>query len=245
MKKAVDHIFEHAEQFDRYSEPQLNEMFAITDHFYRSVVEQAFYASQDEKKSQRGKKRLAKEPPKNSLKVLAQVFEDKREWPKMMRRSKKLTERLRKDYLQKLKRKFKEVMPRVNSGEISPDEAKSQMMDTWHASKARVETIFRTETTNYFAQTQVKFFEEDDEIIGFLFDSIRDTSRTEICRSRHGLVYKPNTAELHENTPALHYNCRSHLIALANTPENRKMVNDPSRDPANKKVEPLPPGWRK
>jgi SPP1 gp7 family putative phage head morphogenesis protein len=148
-------------------------------------------------------------------------------------------------YLRKLGKKFQSILPKLDTNEMTPQEAKTELLEAWDASKSRVELIFRTETTTYFGKTQVAFFNGEPDIIGFLFDSIRDRSRTAWCKTRHGLVYRPNTKLLTENTPSCHWNCRSHLIPLADTPENRKMLEDPNRDPELKKVEPLPPGWRK
>lgn len=244
MKKAVAAIIEHYVATGNYAAPSLSGMFQVSENFYREVSINGFDSARDEKEEAKGKKRLAKKRT-NKIAFLENVFRDKREWPRAMKRSKKLTERLRDQYLEKLGKRFEEILPALKAGEITPDDAKSHMMKAWKASKSRVETIFRTETTNYFGKAQVSFFEGDPEIIGFLFDSVYDTSRTEICKSRHGLVYRPGTALLHQNTPALHFNCRSHLIALANTPHNRKLLEDPDRDPANRKVVPLPPGWRK
>lgn len=234
-----------------YFPPTLNVMFSVSENFYRSVITAAFHSAQDEKHAQTEKRRVrmarAKGPVgiPRTFRELEKVFRDRRYWPKIMKRSEILTERLRKQYLAKLKKKFDKLGPKLKDGEITPDEIRGSMRDTWHASKPRVETIFRTETTNYFGRTQVAFFKGDPEIIGFLFDSVRDTSRTEICRSRHGLVYRSDSKLLTENTPGLHWNCRSHLIALANTPHNRILVDDPQRDPSRRSVAPLPPGWRK
>lgn len=249
MYKAVDFIVDQGFQTHQFHAPSLNDMNAVADNFYRGVVEQAYHSAEDEKKAQKGRKRLAasRDPlglPKD-LRSLEQVFRDKRYWPKIMKRSSAVVDRLRKAYLQKLRRKFKDLLPQIRAGELSTEEAKTRMRNVWDASKSRVETIFRTETTTYFGKTQTAFFANDDEILGFMFDSIRDTSRTEICRSRHGLIYRPGTKLLKENTPACHYNCRSHLIALANTPHNRKLLADPDRDPERRKVVPLPTGWRK
>lgn len=254
MAKAVDEIYAHYQARGEFVAPTLNGMFAVSESFYRKVVEQSYYAAQDEKNAQLGKKKLAKAPPKipaftaiarASLPGMEKVFRDKRLWPKIMKRSEMLTNRLRRQYTLKLRRKFNDIIPALRAGELSPKDAKDHLMKAWKASESRVETIFRTETTNYFGRTQVAFFEDDEDIIGFLFDSIRDKARTPICRTRHGLVYKPGTKELRENTPSLHWNCRSHLIALANTPSNRKLVADPQRDPTKKTVAPLPSGWRK
>lgn len=249
MSKAVDYILEHAKTGE-FKAPSLNEMFAVSEGFYRDVVTQSYHASEAERRAQGGKRRLASinNPKIPKLKALESLFRDRRFWPSLMKRSAKLTERLRKAYLQKLRRKFKDLLPQILANDVTPENAKKRMMGAWEASKSRVETIFRTETTKYFGETQTAYFKDDPAIIGFMFDSIRDGSRTKICSSRHGLIYRPGTSGksgLAYNTPALHWNCRSHLIALANTAYNRKMLEDPARDPENKAVAPLPPGWKK
>lgn len=248
MGEAIDYILEHFYKTGRYLEPSLAKMDQVSETFYRSVVTIAFHTASDEKKGAQGKKKLSSALPlglPRTLKGMEKIFRDKRSWPVIMKRSKILTDRLRKQYLQKLQRKFKALLPRIQANAITPLEAKKAMMNTWDASKSRVELIFRTETTTYFSKTQTAFFSGDPEIIGFLFDSVRDTSRTVWCQDRHGLVFRPGTKELRENTPACHWNCRSHLIPLANTSYNRTLLEDPRRDPSNRKIAPLPPGWRK
>jgi len=248
MELAVDWVLTEYQANGRYKDPELQDMGKIMEDFYRSVIESAFHSCDEEMRiERRGRKRLAKLPmglPKD-LRSLEQVFRDKRYWPRIMKRSEVLTDRMRRQYKQKLRRKFGELMPLIRDGEVTMKEAKDMMMSSWQASKSRVETVFRTETTNYFGRTQTAYYEDNPEIIGFLFDSVRDSSRTPICRSRHGLVYRPGTRLLAENTPACHWNCRSHLIPLVNIPRNIKMLEDPQRDPSKRKVVSLPKGWKK
>lgn len=246
---SVDYIFEHYDKTGRYVEPPLSGMESVGEAFYRKVISEAFHDAKDQKSVQGGRKKLAQLPvglPK-SLRSLEEVFRDRQYWPRIMKRNKVLMERLRKSYWQKLKRKFRELVPRLLSGEISSEDAKSRMIHDWAATKPRVETIFRTETTNYFGKTQVAYFSGDPDILGFLFDSVKDNARTDVCRTRHGLIYRPDFSgknSIAYNTPALHYNCRSHLIPLANTAANRKMIADPTRNPSRVSVAPLPSGWR-
>lgn len=252
MKKAVAAIVDHGLNTGTFHEPAMHEMFNVSERFYRSVIQSAFESCEAEKRAQKGKRHLAAGNlptgiPK-TLRELEKVFRNKQYWPKIMKRSIGLTESLRTSYLRKLRRKFNELLPEIMAGRVSPEEAKKRMMSAWEASKSRVETIFRTETTKYFGKTQVAFFNGDPEIIGFIFDSVPDRDRTDICKSRHGLIYRPGTTGktgLDYNTPALHWNCRSHLIALANTPYNRKLLSDPQRDPKRKSVTPLPTRWRR
>jgi SPP1 gp7 family putative phage head morphogenesis protein len=243
MKKAVSYVIDMAATTGKFHEPDLSAMFTVGESFYKDVLHHAINDSENERKVQKGKKNLAAPRLPTSLKGLEFVFRDKRFWPRILKRNKLLVENLRKAYLKKLRRKFTELMPRILDNEINVNDAKKQMMQAWDASKSRVTTIFRTETTNYFAKTQVKYFEGDHAIIGFLFDSVRDKSRTKICTARHGLIFRPGTQLLTKNTPALHWNCRSHLIALANTPYNRRLLEDKNRDPSGKSLPPPPPGW--
>lgn len=249
MHKAVGHILEGFEKTGHYLEPSLMDMFGVSENFYRDVTIAAFHSCQEEAGHSVRVKHLS--APRAAIGIpkrfrkLETALDDRRYWGKTMKRSKALTDRLRKQYQRKLRVQFEKLMPLILDGEISPEEAKKRMVEVWRTSESRVETIFRTETTNYFGKASVNFFEDSPDIIGFLFDSIRDSARTEICRSRHGLVYRPGSELLRKNTPSLHFNCRSNLIALANTPDNRRLLEDPARDPSKRKVADLPSGWRK
>lgn len=247
LVRAIDSIVDDFEKTGKYAEPALGSMDTVSEQFYRSVLKAAAVSVEGGRSKPPGMKRLMGAPPKmpKSVASLNSLFRNKRYWARVMKRAKALSSSLRKQYLRRLRFQFGKILPLIESGELAIGDVKKKMMTAWETTKPRVETIFRTETTNYFAQTQVAFFDGDDDIIGFLFDSVKDQARTEICRSRHGLVYKPGTKALRENTPACHYNCRSHLIALANTAFNRKLVGDRSRDPALVSVVPLPRGWRK
>lgn len=243
----IDYIFYFYERMQEYRTPSFNRLYAATEKFYRDVVTAAFHSAQGEKKDLEPVKRLAKAVPKlpRNFDRLDKLFKNRRYWSSILNRSERLTTSLRRQYLMRLRKQFDKLLPEITSGEISVDQAKKAMKEAWNASKPRVETIFRTETTNYFAKTSVAMFEDDDEIIGFLFDSVGDAARTQICKSRHGLIYRPGSRLLRENTPSCHFNCRSHLVALANNSFNRRLLNEPSRDPAKRSVVPLPRGWRK
>jgi len=246
MLAAAEEIISNWNETKRYKAPDLSGMAKVSEGFYYDLLTEAVRTCKEEGQKTDPRKRLAKDPlglPR-TLRSMAQIFRNKKYWPKIMKRSKMMTKRLRESYLKKLQTHFEKLMPQLLRGDLSPLEAKKKMVDAWQTSRSRVETIFRTETTTYFSKTQVAYFDSDPDIIGFLFDSIRDVSRTDICRSRHGLVYRPGTTLLTENCPACHYKCRSHLIALADTPENRLLLLDPRRDPSKVKVVPLMKGWR-
>lgn len=253
MKEAVNYIWEHYEKTGRYVVPSLHAMDRVSENFYRDVLTHAYDSSVSEKKAQHsngetpnvGLRHLSRWPigiPK-SLRSLEKIFRDKRYWPMIMKRSQLITDRIRRLYLKKLQVRFDKIIPDLNAGTITPIEAKAKLSEAWAVTESRIEMIFRTESSTYFSKTQVAFFSGDKDIIGFLFDSIRDIARTPWCRSRHGLIYRPGTKELTDNIPPVHHNCRSHLIPLANTQHNREMLADPRRDPEKVKVVPLPAGW--
>jgi SPP1 gp7 family putative phage head morphogenesis protein len=244
MKEFVKVALKYAEENRKFPADGLQEVFHIGQDFYFDIIRAAVHISKQEQGSTT--KRLARPPlglPKK-IRFFDEVFGSRKYWQQIMKRNKILTDRLRKQYFGRLREAFNAVLPKINDGSLAPAEAEKYMVGAWQSSRSQVRTVFRTEATTYFAKTQTSFFNGDDDIIGFLFDRVRDVATTEICNSRHGLVYRPNTKLLTDNTPALHYNCRSHLIPLANTARNRKLLEDPERDPANRKVEPLPKGWR-
>jgi SPP1 gp7 family putative phage head morphogenesis protein len=240
---AVEDVVAHYQKTGRYKDPDLDRMYEVTEAFYRQVAQAAVTSC----KRANPKKKLAA-PPDGDLpsgpRALDRVLTDRKYWQRIMKRSRALTGRAKQAYLDRLRKQFKRIMPLLEIGDLTPRAIKKKLAEAWKAPRARAETIFRTESTKYFASAQVKFFEDAPYVIGFLFDSVRDNSRTPICHSRHGLIYRPGTDLLDKNTPALHYNCRSHLIPLVNDPQNMKMLADPKRDPEKVKVVPLPRGWK-
>ena len=243
LRGAVDDVYNSFVSTGKFKAPNLDAMDKIGENFYRRVVTAAVKSCQD----QRPKKRLAKLPEgklPDGPSALDKVLRNRRYWQSIMKRKRALIGKAKADYLERLEKQFRRVLPLLEKTDLSPRDAKKKIGEAWGSGRARTETIFRTESTRYFAKSQVAYFEDNSEIIGFLFDSVRDTSRTGWCLSRHGLVYLPGSELLATNTPPCHWNCRSHLIPLVNDAENRKMVQDPKRDPTKVKVVPLPPGWK-
>lgn len=254
MMKALNQIWATYEKTGHFFLPSFYDMQIVTNDFYHDVIIAAMHVTETAKRIQRPKekiKKLAKGPMglPFRLRKVDDVLKNKKYYQAIMKRSKKMNDKMRASYLKKIKDQYAKIQTLIESGEISPADAKKQMIEAYQASKPRVRTIFQTETTSYYAKVQVNFFRDDEDIIGFMFDSVRDSSRTSICKSRHGLIYRQDTAAqarlLDENTPACHYNCRSHLIPLAKTSENIKLLLDPKRDPMKITVVPLPIGWRR
>ena len=252
-RKAMDRVYEaaldqaiaHFMKTGKYKAPDLKGVLPVVQKFYRSTVSAAVDSSETHAPA---KKRLAKLPSGDlpeGPRALDRVLTDRRYWQKIMRRARALTERAKKQYLDALEKQFKKIIPLFEIGDLSPGDVKKKISETWKSPAARTETIFRTESTRYFASAQVKYFEGNKNVIGFLFTSVRDTSRTPICKCREGLIYRPGSKELENTTPPLHFNCRSHLIPLINDEANQRLLDQDARNPAGKTLVPVMPGFGK
>jgi SPP1 gp7 family putative phage head morphogenesis protein len=247
LRGTISKVLDAALDGGKMPEINLDGIDVVAKDFLLTTIRQAFIHARHQKHADLPVKRLAAYPkakiPLDS-RSLRDLFRNRKAWDVMLKRNRKYANGIKRAYLQKLRRHFNEVMPKVLSGEMTLAEAKQGLEKAVNATGPRVTTAFRTETTNYFAEAQVSYFSSDPEILGFLFDSVLDSARSKICRSRHGMVLLPGTAALKKNTPSCHPNCRSHLIPLADTPENRKLVKESSRQPENRSLVPLPKGWR-
>lgn len=231
-----------------YADPRMAELDAVMEGFLRITVTTALRVGDHNYHADTGRTtaRLARLPRGRlpDVQSLRELYRNTAAWQGMERRNRLYTNRLKAAYARKLRQYFARLVPRVTSGELTPAEAQAQLQRTVRSTAPRVKTIFRTETTKYFAEAQRAYFDDEPGIIGYLFDSVGDTARTEICRSRHGMVIPMGSKSLlDKNTPPLHWNCRSHLIPMADTPSNRKLLADASRMPGNRRLAPLPPGW--
>lgn len=228
-------------------EPQQAVMGKLLEGFYIQAITKGLALAEDEDPERSAVKHLARAPKGKlpaDLQSIEQLFRNRKALRRIMSRKEKLTTGLRKAYLARLRARFQEIMPAIQLGKITPQQAREHIATAWGATRSRARLIFQNESTKYFNEAQVSHFSNNVSIIGFLYDSIRDAARTDICKSRHGLVYRPRTELLRENTPPNHHGCRAHLIPLADTPQNRRMLNDPARDPELVRVVPHPRGWR-
>lgn len=111
---------------------------------------------------------------------------------------------------------------------------------------AEARTVVRTETTSYQNQSRRDRFDRLPGITHYLFLSIRDQRTTKWCQTRHGMVLEKNTKLLEENSPAVHWNCRSEIVPLdPDNPKHAQMIEDKSRRASNRKLEPLPKEFRR
>jgi SPP1 gp7 family putative phage head morphogenesis protein len=135
------------------------------------------------------------------------------------------------------------VPPPGQTEPITRKELYQRIQNTLNVSNARAENIARTETTNAYNSGRIETMQRSSLCTHWRFLAILDTRTTAICESRNGLVYPiEDTAD----KPALHYQCRSVASPLlpAVNPSHAAMVDDPNRNPANRTLAPLLPGWR-
>lgn len=105
----------------------------------------------------------------------------------------------------------------------------------------RLETIYRTNVQTAFSHGRVRQM-RDPAVTAlrpfFLFDAILDGRTTDECSARDGVLLLAEDPWWLENTPPLHFNCRSGIRSLRKSQaERRGGVNPPDRE-----VELNPPG---
>ena len=84
------------------------------------------------------------------------------------------------------------------------------------ASRARLENIARTEATAAYNQGRVyRFLQSQGFIVAVQFMATLDSRVTDICQHRNGLVFSLKDPRIRENTPPLHFQCRSILSPVS------------------------------
>lgn len=107
--------------------------------------------------------------------------------------------------------------------------------------KARAENIARTEATTAFNQGRLEAFRETKGFVGAVeFMAITDARTTPICMERDGLVLAIDDPRLPDNTPPLHYMCRSVLSPVSGL-ELEDLGGKAYLDKQREKLDKLPP----
>jgi SPP1 gp7 family putative phage head morphogenesis protein len=136
------------------------------------------------------------------------------------------------------------IVPQDGGDPISRRELRERIVKTLEVSEARAEAIARTETTAAYNTGRVSTYKQSELVTHVRFLAITDSRVTDICASRNGLVIP--IEESGEYAPPLHVNCRSVLTPLmaSVSDRHRQMLEDERRNPANRNLVALPPGWR-
>lgn len=152
---------------------------------------------------------------------------------------------LKESYLKKIHNIWSKSSEDFRSGDpVQKEEIITRVREELKTERSRAANIVQTETTKYYNNVRRKVFDESEEVTHYLFLSIRDKRTTAWCKTRHGIVFEKGTKLLEENTPAIHWNCRSEITPLTPfNPKHKKLIDDSSRKPSNNKLKPLPHGW--
>lgn len=128
---------------------------------------------------------------------------------------------------------------------ISRKELTARIQKTLDVSANRSDIIARTELTNAYNQGRLTSYNESNLVTHVRFIAIGDDRTTDICKTRNGLVFEKGSGQLLDNTPPLHFRCRSVLSPLLPRVNKRhaEMIADPSRNPKNRELFPLDRGW--
>lgn len=124
------------------------------------------------------------------------------------------------------------------------NEVKTKVRYVFQVTKSRADMIVATETTRYYNQATVNYYEDVDEVTHYLFICLRDKATTKWCKSRQHLIYKKGTKLQIREKPPLHYRCRSRILPLTPlNPTHLKLIEDKTKWRENNKCEPLLKGW--
>lgn len=93
-------------------------------------------------------------------------------------------------------------------------EREKELQKVLDLSKSRIESIARTEVTRAHNLGSLTAMKANDDVIGVEFSAVLDNRTTVMCQERHGLRMRLDDPRLPGNTPPLHVNCRSQLLAL-------------------------------
>lgn len=163
----------------------------------------------------------------------------------MPRRQRIIAERIKRAYVKKCQEVWKKNSQDFLRGETASKEAAQRaIIEGARVVESRARMIVETETTHYYNQVRRDIYDQSEDVTHYVLLAIRDANTTKWCSSRNGLVYAKGDKLLVQNTPPLHWNCRSELLPLTPAnPRHLKLINDKSRDARYRSVAALPPGW--
>lgn len=182
-----------------------------------------------------------------SLKDLRIKYDLWRKERKMTPRQKKISEKLKKEYIKRIQSVWEKKSEDFREGrEFNQESVRDALKQATRTPIARANTIAATETTRYYNQARIDRYSGSEDFTHFLFLAIRDHRTTKWCKDRHGLVYRKDTEIFKLESPPAHWNCRSEVVPLSPlNPKHKKLIDDVAKLRSNNRCEPLPKGWNK
>lgn len=220
----------------------------FTDHAFH-VMKQAIVIANGGREEKAAPPRLSAKPPKGriptSLRELMVLWDRWRTKGEIPPRTKKIADRVKKAYLQKVQSIWLTYSSDFREGaEYSLKSVTDAVRKASKSQRSRSKMIVETETTYYYNKTRRDIYDKSDDVTHYLFVAIRDFRTTKWCKTRQGLVYAKTDPLLQDETPPCHWNCRSELLPLTpDNPRHKKLIENRSLWRRNNSPEPLPQGW--
>ena len=247
VKKAMrDALAEDVWAVAQGVEPKGPPLERVFEALWFKVMAEELAETRKAVKAQRLAKRRAGQAPR-SLKELQTMYDA---WRKGLWRPKNAAaqgKKVKDDYLKAVRQWWTRRADDFIQGRVfSQEEVVKAARREVRRPMAQARTVVRTETTGYQNQVRREVFDSLGGITHYLFLSIRDRRTTKWCQTRHGMVMEKGTKLLEENTPAVHWNCRSEIVPLdPDNPRHLQMINDSTRRASNRHLEPLPKDFRR
>lgn len=190
--------------------------------------------------------RLTKNPrlPRN-LGKLMELYDEWRKKKRIPLRQRKIAEKVRQAYIRKVRQAWGKYSKEYREGDVATrDRIREEIQKQGRTTYARAKQITQTETTHYYNRSRRQVYDSSPDVTHYLFVPIRDAATTEWCNTRRGVVYTKGTDYLRNETPPVHWNCRSELLPLTpQNPSHRKLIENQSLRRERRRPAPLPPGW--
>lgn len=118
----------------------------------------------------------------------------------------------RERYLKNLKAIYSQIADRMfkdPDGFETEETAKDIIKRVFQKTEAQAQTIFRTETTRYFNDARVAYFQNNTDVDFVQLMAITDGRISDICEARDGYVIPIQFANMKKYKPPFHPNCRT------------------------------------
>lgn len=190
---------------------------------------------------------LGKNPSAESLARLRKWWDRYRKSGELSPTEAKHAKIIKRKFLEKIQEAWKRTGDDFLSGDVATQEiAINYIQQEAQVVYSRAKMIVETETTRYYNQARREVYDQSPDVTHYLFMAIRDHRTTEWCKDRHGLVYMKGDPLLDEETPPIHWYCRSEMLPLTMQNANHKaIILDLNRARRLHVCKPLPPGWNK
>lgn len=194
--------------------------------------------------------RMSAPPPAavpRSLKNLRKWWDHYRKAGKIPARQRAIASRIQSAYIKKIETVWKQNADAFLAGDTtSKTEAIRAIQEGAEVSYGRAKMIVETETTYYYNKARRQVYDQSQDVTHYLFVAVRDHATTKWCSTRQGLVYAKTDPLCDDETPPIHWNCRSEMVPL--TPANPRhlaLIQDASRQRRKVSPAPLPKEWKR